>query len=315
MIGARWALGVGLLVGTLAGCLLPGQQGGTPCETDDDCPVFFICEDREGTGQLACEPERIEGGGELPGADAGDGQMTPEHFFCTDVKPVLLRNCVQACHGEQTIGSGNPGFRFDIYADEGGKKGSYAMRDRIKARAIDLKTMPPPGTGDMTDEERQLLAEWISQGAPYCNDGSMPGGNSDAGGDTTDGGSQTTDAGMETDAGSPPADAGVQVSFANDVHPILENRCVSCHGASDPNVKFDTSTNSYTTLVNKASACDGAVVNVKPGDTQGSMLWRKLSNAADKCGGVMPVGGALKTTQPAEFAIIEAWIEQGAKNN
>ncbi len=71
------------------------------------------------------------------------------------------------------------------------------------------------------------------------------------------------------------------VSFAQDIQPIFNNRCTSCHNATTTRGTLDlTSPGSYSQLINVTTSanCSGAVpgvVRVKPSDTLGSMLWRK----------------------------------------
>jgi hypothetical protein len=121
-----------------------------------------------------------------------------------------------------------------------------------------------------------------------------------------------------------PTDGGTQVaaSFAQNVQPIFNARCTSCHSGTNATGDLDLSAGvSYANLVNRAasSSCAAAVpgaVRVRPADTAGSMLWRKLANTADKCGRAMPFGSTgLITVARSEFDIIEKWIQDGALNN
>ncbi len=129
------------------------------------------------------------------------------------------------------------------------------------------------------------------------------GGSSDSGGNMT-GGTQTG------------------TSFAQNVQPIFNARCTSCHSGSSPFGDLDLSPGvSYANLVNKAvsSDCNSRVagsVRIHPGDPQGSMLWRKIDNAADKCLAAMPFGtSGLINVARADFDTIEKWIQEGALNN
>lgn len=301
--GSRLVVAAGLF-GAFAGCLLQADGSGTPCESDLDCPVFFVCTET-GEGQKTCEPEGFV-------ADAGSTGTL--HYWCKDVAPVVETHCTGACHGEQTIGSGNTSFRLDQYSNVGMQKGAFEMAARIKDRAFVQESMPP-GVGAMTAEERALLAAWVDQGAPWCDDGSSPPVlTPDSGTTETDAGTEPMDAGTTPmDAGTTPMDAGTPVSFATDVQPILAMRCAGCHDSGGNNLS--TASSSYTSLVSQPSGCNAAVDRVAPGDVQNSMMWRKIANTADKCGTQMPQNGALKDTQPAEFQLIEQWIAQGAKNN
>jgi hypothetical protein len=116
------------------------------------------------------------------------------------------------------------------------------------------------------------------------------------------------------DAGQ--ADAGTGPRFKADVQPILDQHCAACHGENPlgNQVKL-TAAESYVALVGADSTCAPGMKSVTPGDLMASMLWRKLGGSTSYCGSPMPTTGSLKATQPAAFAIIEAWIRQGAKND
>jgi hypothetical protein len=112
------------------------------------------------------------------------------------------------------------------------------------------------------------------------------------------------------------------VSFAQDIQPIFNNRCTSCHNAATARGTLDlTSPGSYSQLINVATSpnCNAAVsgvVRVKPNDTMGSMLWRKTKPDTSRCLNAMPNGTAgLAVIAPDEFAKLEKWIQQGAPNN
>ncbi len=119
-------------------------------------------------------------------------------------------------------------------------------------------------------------------------------------------------------SGTPDAGPRAPVSFATDVQPILAARCgPGCHqGATlSSGVDFSTAQSSFASIVGKPSVCKPEVQMVTGGDTGQSMLWRKLANAQEPCGGPMPYFPGLKEVNPAEFEIIEAWITQGALDN
>jgi len=112
------------------------------------------------------------------------------------------------------------------------------------------------------------------------------------------------------------------VSFNEDIQPILNRRCTSCHNAIKPRGQLDlTSPSSYSHLVNvAASSTCGDVIpgvpRVKPGDKEGSMLWRKTRPDPSRCLNPMPNGSAgLGIIAPDDFDKVERWIEQGALDN
>lgn len=84
------------------------------------------------------------------------------------------------------------------------------------------------------------------------------------------------------------------VSFANDVNPILKNHCVSCHGGTNPNGGVGLTT--YADIAKVANN----------GRLLGSIAW---SDGFAK----MPLGG--DQLPDCNINTVQAWIDQGAKNN
>jgi uncharacterized membrane protein len=101
----------------------------------------------------------------------------------------------------------------------------------------------------------------------------------------------------ETQAAAPAA----AISFANDIMPILQNRCFNCHGGES--TREGLSFASYETLM--AGSQNGAVLVA--GDAANSLLAQQLLN------GKMPKRGPKLT--PAEVQLIIDWINAGALNN
>jgi len=99
----------------------------------------------------------------------------------------------------------------------------------------------------------------------------------------------------------PPADR--PVDFANDVEPILHERCYLCHGPSQQMSGFR--------LDLKAKALEGGYSGpaIQPGDSASSLLIQKVS-AADPKLRMPPVGEPLSRQQTG---ILRAWIDQGAE--
>ena len=93
------------------------------------------------------------------------------------------------------------------------------------------------------------------------------------------------------------------------------NCTVTCHNAGNPSAQLLlTAGMSYGELVN-TQGCDLTVRLVTDGGIlTNSMLWRKLSNELNKCGGVMPQGTAgLRSEDAAAMTTVEDWLKQGAK--
>jgi len=116
------------------------------------------------------------------------------------------------------------------------------------------------------------------------------------------------------------------VSFSQNVQPIFNQNCATAGCHSGPSVtasgNLDLSAAvSYANLVNHATSAGCAtqapnVLRVNPGDTMGSMLWRKVAADPSRCFSAMPLGtSGLIHTQPNAFSTIEKWIQEGAANN
>jgi len=112
-----------------------------------------------------------------------------------------------------------------------------------------------------------------------------------------------TDTALATEpaAATQPAVAGATVSFANDVLPIIESRCVNCHGGERTQEGLDLKT--HASLM--AGSSNGSVVT--PGNAANSLLVELITNQK------MPKRGPKLT--PPQVQLIMDWVNQGALNN
>ncbi|MCI0452839.1 MAG: cytochrome c [Candidatus Latescibacteria bacterium] len=103
------------------------------------------------------------------------------------------------------------------------------------------------------------------------------------------------------------------ISFARDVQPIFNARCVVCHGAVNPlPAGLDLRAgNSYAHLVGRTSTGYAPNLRVSPGDTLASVIYGKITGT--NFGEQMPPGFFL--IPPSERDRIVAWILAGAPNN
>ena len=94
--------------------------------------------------------------------------------------------------------------------------------------------------------------------------------------------------------------AEAKVDYARDVQPLLNERCVGCHGPSQQ-------MNGYR--LDRRSAALGGVVraNIVPGSSESSRLYRRLIGS--QFGQQMPPTGAL---DQREIDTIRKWIDEGA---
>ena len=102
-------------------------------------------------------------------------------------------------------------------------------------------------------------------------------------------------------ADTQPAAQGATVSFTNDIMPIIQSRCINCHGGDRTEEGLDLST--YASLI--AGSDNGAVIT--QGDAANSLLVELV--AAHK----MPKRGPKLT--PPQIQLITDWVNQGALDN
>jgi uncharacterized membrane protein len=101
-------------------------------------------------------------------------------------------------------------------------------------------------------------------------------------------------------ATSAPAASGA-VSFAKDILPILQSRCVSCHGGDRTSRGLDMTT--YDKLI--VGSQNGAVITAS--DANNSLLIQMIQQ------GKMPKNGPKVT--PGQLQMLIDWINAGALNN
>ena len=109
-----------------------------------------------------------------------------------------------------------------------------------------------------------------------------------------------TEAPSEEPTTEPVAPAG-SVSFANDILPILQSRCLNCHGGD--RVEEGLIVKSYTDIM--AGSDNGPVLI--PGDANGSLFVELVVNKE------MPKRGPKLT--PPQVQLIVDWVNQGALDN
>jgi len=106
---------------------------------------------------------------------------------------------------------------------------------------------------------------------------------------------------VENTATAGSASGGATVSFANDVLPLLQSRCVNCHGGQKTEKGLNL--NSYESVM--AGSENGPVVT--PADAANSPLAEMVVN------GKMPKRGPKLT--PDQVQLIVNWINQSSQNN
>lgn len=113
-----------------------------------------------------------------------------------------------------------------------------------------------------------------------------------------------TEAAVEAEEPSPteaPSEASAVVSFANDVLPIIESRCVNCHGGD--RIEEGLLLRTYDEIM--AGSDNGPII--LPGDVVNSLLLELVANQK------MPKRGPKLT--PPQVQLISDWVAAGAPNN
>lgn len=109
-----------------------------------------------------------------------------------------------------------------------------------------------------------------------------------------------------------------EVSFANDVQPLLESRCIQCHSSQGEGVMASGfSVQDYDSIVRGTKF--GQVV--VPGSAMSSALYLVVAEKTAPEIRMPPhhdealAEGRGRPLSEDEIAVIETWINQGAKNN
>lgn len=108
----------------------------------------------------------------------------------------------------------------------------------------------------------------------------------------------TTEAPAATE---PAAAAGATVSFASEILPIIQSRCINCHGGDE--IEEGLSMNTHADIM--AGSENGAIL--VPGDAASSLIIEMVAS------GDMPKRGPKLT--PPQVQLIADWINQGALDN
>ncbi len=108
------------------------------------------------------------------------------------------------------------------------------------------------------------------------------------------------------------------VSYQNDVNPILQANCLSCHDGKGEGVEASGfSVKSYDDLM-KGTKSGPVVV---PGNSLSSSLYRLVDHQADPKIQMPPhhdqavASGRMSSLSGEQINTIKEWIDQGAKNN
>lgn len=212
--------------------------------------------------------------------------------FSRQVAPILMRSC-GGCHVTGRKGD------FQMASHEGLMRSGMVQRGQGQAsRLVEviLTGDMPRGGGKVSSQDLATLIAWIDAGAA-C-DAATPAVGIDA---LARGGAAPTPPAPEARSETlKPGD----VSFATDVAPLLQERCLNCHGGDE--TENNLSMTSLQSLL-KGGRTGAAVLAGKAGD---SLLVKKIRGVGID-GQRMPIGRP--PLADAEIEMIARWIDQGAK--
>jgi uncharacterized membrane protein len=184
-------------------------------------------------------------------------------YFVNDVMPIITSNCAMAgCHDNLTA---KEGIRLTSYngvmsiVRAGNATGSDLYKEIIKTSS---GRMPPPPMPALTTVQKSIIQKWINQGA-------------------------------KNNACAGRCDSTV-FTFSGAVKPLIDNKCVGCHNASNLGGGIDLST--YATV--KVVALNGKLL--------GSIKQQSGFSAMPKNGNKL---------SDCEITQVNKWITAGALNN
>jgi hypothetical protein len=101
-----------------------------------------------------------------------------------------------------------------------------------------------------------------------------------------------------------------EISFSQDVQPVLEANCLSCHQAGGAG--YEASGFSMVSYEDLMKGTDAGPM-VIAGDVEGSNLLVLMEGRADPS--ISMPHGSMNPVPGREITLIKQWIAQGAKNN
>ena len=192
----------------------------------------------------------------------------PSPGFERDILPIFSANCFN-CHSSGSL------VGLDLRTAESTLRGSHQGPVVIKGspeksplfQKVSSRAMPPPAFKlKLTEAQIETIKNWILAGAPYDE-------------------SKRGNLQMET------------ARFDESIKPLLQDRCVSCHGTGKPMAGLD-----LRTLASVLQGSRNGPV-VEEGAADKSLLLRKTLN------GSMPPKGAGAPLTDSEIHALRQWID------
>ncbi len=169
--------------------------------------VFFL-------GACKHEPQKVEPEPVPLTPTISQGCSPDTVYFMKDIQPLLESSCaISGCHDATTAADGVNLTSYQNILQTGGIIAGNPTGSELYQQ-VSSNAMPP--NNPLSQAQKDLIKIWIQQGAKYNG---------------------CIDAVCDTTA----------VTFSQDIFPIIQNKCLGCHGANsingNPPVKLDTYTN------------------------------------------------------------------------
>lgn len=191
--------------------------------------------------------------------------IEPEVCFEQEILPILNSNCTQSgCHNDVDHEKGFIANQYNHILAEV-KPGNYLSSKlyQLMIHPIPSLRMPPSPENALSESDIRIIALWIEQGAK--NNSCTP-----TGCDTSD------------------------VSFFNDISPIIRRNCQGCHSGKNP--QGGVSLTNYQEIV---KTVDNATL-------EGTITWEP---------GYSPMPKNANQLSNCNIQLIKKWISVGAPNN
>jgi hypothetical protein len=219
--------------------------------------------------------------------------------FIKQIAPLINSKCV-SCHDDKAAGK----LRLDTYAEmkKGGKSGPLLSASNPRGSLIMSRVLAPnpalrmpKDAAALSNEEVNLLANWIKQGAKFDSD------SNDEALKLSEFGKPATKARTNTPIKIAKATGNEKVKFIKDLAPDFVNICERCHSGNNPRGGFRTVT--FEDLMRGGDS--GAVLVA--GKLDESRLWDLINGGPPK----MPPGQA--RIYRKWYQNLETWIQEGCK--
>ena len=232
-----------------------------------------------------------------------ENSVEAHDVFVELISPIMEKRCV-SCHGEAKV---RGKLRLDSYENilKGGYSGPAAVAKDLKASVMyqriilpeDHDDFMPLGRDPLKKEQIEAIKWWVEAGIPKT---------------LGDDNAAYQKVRNSLSANAKPASSSHATAhggndmvnvFSQVIQPIMEKRCVSCHG--DAKVRGKLKLNSFENMV-KGGYSGPAVV---AGDLKASVLYQRIILPEDH-DDFMPLGKAPLTKD--QISAVKWWIEAGA---